>query len=286
MNMDGENSVKLESAMEIIGPKVIICGTARNVSRKIDSFVAQMDKSFKEFDDVQYLICESFSTDDTLRVLNRIKDRKKNFDFFSDSNISMKEHRRTVRIASARNEIVKKIRTSYPEIDYVVMADLDGVNRDLNSRAIQSCWQIPEWDMVSASQPLRYYDIWALRADGWVECDCWKEFEELKKEYSSRKARRIAVTSKMRSIRRCENPIQVQSAFGGFAIYTRAAFIEGTYRGADSNGDEICEHIPFHKDLLGKGYKLYINPKLVNLNEFTQIGNIIKEFLIKLLGKR
>lgn len=266
--------------------KVLICGTARNVGRKIESFVEVMEESFSEFTQVEFLICESFSNDDTIEVLSKIHSSKENFNFFTDLEVSKDEYRRTARIASARNQVLEKVREEYPDIDYVVMADLDGVNRNLTAKAVRSCWELSNWDVLCANQPLRYYDIWALRSKGWVESDCWTEFEALKEKYSIKKSRSMAVTSKMRSIRRTSDPIPVQSAFGGLAIYTREAFIAGSYRGLDSAGNEICEHVPFHSDLTTKGYKLYINPRLVNLNEISQLGNLFKELIIKLRSNR
>lgn len=266
--------------------KILICGTARNVSEKIQSFVDVMEICFNDSKQLNFLICESFSDDNTVDVLSDIQLKRENFVFFTDLKISNDENRRTARIASARNQVLEKVREKYSDIDYVVMADLDGVNRDLTAKAVRSCWELSNWDVLCANQPLRYYDIWALRSKGWVENDCWTEFEALKEIYSLRKSRSIAVTSKMRSIRRTSDPIPVQSAFGGLAIYTREAFMAGSYRGLDSAGKEICEHVPFHNDLISKGYKLYINPKLVNLNEISQLGNLFKDLIIKVRSNR
>lgn len=265
---------------------ILVCGTARNVSSKLGPFLRVMDKCLNGFESIEYLICESFSTDDTKKVLSEISSKRANFNFFTDSDISENENRRTVRIASARNQLLNYVNTHGEKYDFIMMADLDGVNRDLRRQAIESCWAMNDWDMVSASQPLRYYDIWALRAKGWVEGDWWDEFQRLSATISKKRAYRITLTSKMRSIRRSSDPILVQSAFGGLAIYTREAFIAGSYQGLDSSGGEICEHVLFHNDLITKGYKLYINPRLVNLHEISQLGNILKELIIRVRSNR
>jgi glycosyltransferase involved in cell wall biosynthesis len=257
---------------------VLVCGTARNVASKIESFLEVCDGSFSGFNSLQYLICESFSTDRTVEELEELARKRSNFNWFTDSTIDINERLRTNRIASARNQIIKKVRTDYSTVDYIVMADLDGVNRDLTQKSVESCWRLEEWDMVSANQPLKYYDIWALRASGWSETDCWAEYEELRLSMSKREARRKAVTSKMRSITRSHAPIKVRSAFGGLAIYKKNVFLEGTYKGFTTDGVEVCEHVSFHQDLLDKNRSLFINPRLVNLNEMSQLRNIFIDF--------
>ena len=265
---------------------ILVCGTARNVASKLRPFMSVMDNCLSGFRTVDYLICESFSSDDTKNILSDIATKREDFIFITDLEVPENESRRTVRIASARNQILRYVKDHGEKYDFIIMADLDGVNRDLRRRAIESCWAMNDWDMVSASQPLKYYDIWALRAKGWVESDWWEDFKKLSASISKKRAYRITLTSKMRSIRRSSEPIAVESAFGGLAIYTREAFISGTYRGTDFTGKEICEHVPFHNDLISKGYKLYINPKLVNLNEISQLGNLFKDLIIKVRSNR
>ncbi len=66
--------------------------------------------------------------------------------------------------------------------------------------------------------------------------------------------------------------IEVESAFGGLAIYRRDALLEGDYRGLDANGAEVCEHVSLHQAMRSTGARLYINPRLVNtdLTEHTR----------------
>jgi hypothetical protein len=59
--------------------------------------------------------------------------------------------------------------------------------------------------------------------------------------------------------------IEVDSAFGGLAIYRREAFLAGRYAGTDKRGGfDVADHIPFHDDMRAKGYKIYINCALIN----------------------
>lgn len=135
--------------------------------------------------------------------------------------------------------------------------------------------------MISANQPFRYYDIWALRAPGWSENDCWEEFRKLTQTMGRKRALKIAVTSRMHSIPVNSSPIEVDSAFGGLAIYRIEAFLRGNYLGENLLGEEICEHVPFHKELRRYGYKLFINPKMVNLKPNRQRMTMVKETVVK-----
>lgn len=278
------NEVKVNYLKPFDKSSVLVCGTAKNVARKLDEFVLRTDRAFAGFEKTNYLVCESFSSDNTWEKLLSLKSRRDDFNCMQDDQIDKIEKRRTVRIASARNQLLKKIKKDFNNFDYVVMMDLDGVNRDITRENVESCWRHSEWDGVTANQPLRYYDIWALRAKGWCETDCWNEYAALLKDMSPKQALKVAVTSKMRSINSKASPIQVQSSFGGLAIYRMKAFLSSEYVGADAEGIEICEHVPFHKGLLDNGFKIYIMPSLVNLNPKSQVMNILKEYILKVIS--
>ena len=73
--------------------------------------------------------------------------------------------------------------------------------------------------------------------------------------------------SKMRKIPTNSKWIRVDSSFGGLAIYKKEILKGTKYQGLDKYGQEICEHISLNLDLNKKGYKIYINPKLVTVPE-------------------
>ena len=250
--------------------KVVICGAARDVEKTILRFVSDMQLAFSNFREVHFVFCESFSKDETRITIQELTNFNSTIHMVDDFEVNKNENRRTVRIASARNAIKNYVTKNFSEFDYVVMADLDGVNRNITRKAVESCWTIGYWDMVSASQTYKYYDVWALRAREWCENDCWEEYERLKLQYTEKIALRLAITSKMRSIPRASDPIPVMSAFGGFSIYRLEAFKHGNYVGVLDDGKEVCEHVPFNLQLSSLGFELFIAPKLVNLNSSTQ----------------
>lgn len=265
--------------------KILICGAARNVGPDLSLFVEVTEKAFADFGTVEFYICESMSTDNTQSQLEKLRTRKNNFHYFEDPNPLLPQLKRTARISSARSALQRIASEKYADFDYVAMMDLDGVNRDLTRGSIRKSFERTGWDAIFANQPFRYYDIWALRASGWSEGDCWDEFESLLENLPRKEALRIAVTQKMKSISPKSEPILVDSAFGGLGIYKTEAFLKGDYKGIDGDGKEICEHVYFHQNLTQKGYKLYVMPGLVNLSRRSQRINMAKEFILRLTGR-
>ena len=58
--------------------------------------------------------------------------------------------------------------------------------------------------------------------------------------------------------------IQVDSAFGGLAVYRRSEIYNAEYTGIDHNNSEVCEHVAFHKTIRDNNGLIFINPMLIN----------------------
>jgi len=256
--------------------RILLCGAARNVEKHLDDFLKISERSFGGFAKIEYAICESFSTDSTSHILKYFSQTINGFHVIEDNKLERHKNIRTVRIASARTRLQEFVKENREKFDYVVMMDIDGVNRSLNEKAVMSCWEFSDWDVVTANQPFRYYDIWALRAKGWVNGDIWKALEILNPEASNRD-RQKHLKKYYRSISRKKKPIRVQSAFGGLAIYKTEAFLAGMYSGLDETGKEICEHVVFHEEITRQGHKIFIVPSLVNINALDQVRHIMAQ---------
>jgi hypothetical protein len=177
--------------------------------------------------------------------------------------------KRTARLAHARNRILEEVQRNpkYANIDFIAMADLDGINRDITSEKIERCWSLKDpWDIITANQPDRYYDIWTLRHPDWSPGDCLAQRSTLENIMDKDAANNLAVKAKQVSIDPSRGMIEVDSAFGGLGIYKKEAFLSGRYIGLDARGNEVSDHISFHKDLKNAGYRIYINCALVNSN--------------------
>lgn len=245
---------------------ILIVGLARNCENIIQGEIRKINSAFANFRETNWIVVESDSDDDTVSKLEDLK-AELNIEIITLGKIRNDFPIRTQRIAVCRNEYVKAITSNerYQHVDYVVIADLDGVNRDLTAKSVESCWlEEHDWDACFANQSAPYYDIWALRHDDWCPNDCYKHEVFLKlhgiDDYTARVS---SILSRMIKIKQSEKPIEVKSAFGGLGIYKKELFGNFYYSGLDKNGDEVCEHVSFHKHM-SKTSKLVIMPSLVN----------------------
>ena len=176
------------------------------------------------------------------------------------------------------------------------MADLDGMNKALSKKALVSCFNKNDWDVVLSNQKFGYYDIFALRHKEWQPNDCFTALEELKQKiplknsnktnligkiklnWAYDRARNKAIYSKMIRIRRNSPWIQVNSGFGGFAIYKSQLFLQHDYS-ANSALTKESEHVALHNKIVSSGGKIFINPALINSNFNTY--NINRVFVIR-----
>jgi len=246
---------------------ILIVGLARDCEHVISSEVQTIDDAFSSAKSVQWLIIESDSSDNTTTVLKSMSE-KLSLRYVSLGRLRDRLNKRTERIAECRNRYIEAITNDddYAHIDFVVVADLDGVNCDLTSEAVISCWQMEEdWDACFANQSEPYYDIWALRHETWSPNDCWAMHKFLIQHGKNHfDALNASVYSRMIKIKESNKPIKVKSAFGGIGIYKKCLFEESNYFGLTADGGELCEHVSFHESLHAKGRVLYINPKLIN----------------------
>jgi len=265
--------------------KVLIVGLVKNAAGTISAELSKLNIAFKSFKDVQFLLIESDSTDSTIDELIRVKQYEiNNLKHIALGRLSAMLPKRTERLAHCRNQYLKEIRENkqYSDIDYVAIADLDGVNQLLTEEAVNSCWDWDGWDVCTANQLGPYYDIWALRHPIWSPNDCWEQCRFLEHfGISHEHAKQAAVYSKQIIIPQTSGWIEVDSAFGGIAIYKRSALEQGHYSGIGVGGEEACDHPFLHKTIRANGGKIFINPKLINTNitEHTQHHKVKSKLL-------
>jgi len=249
---------------------LVVVGLVRNCADKVEHEIGRLRDATNRFKNVRFLVVESDSDDATLDRLANIKDKFSDTEYLSLGRLRDAIPKRTARIAHCRNRYVDEIaqNPAYSSVDFVAVADLDGVNALLSQGAIQSCWMAPEdWDVVTANQLRAYYDIWPLRHESWCPVDCYVQKRSLSTFCLSHEARRLAVHARQIRLRFDMGLLEVDSAFGGFAIYRREAFLLGRYTGLYESGDELSEHVPFHALLRRRGCRIYINPALINCYE-------------------
>jgi hypothetical protein len=177
---------------------------------------------------VHWCIVESDSSDNSAELLSRLAGQRQRFTALSLGTLRECLPLRTARIAHCRNAYLAWLReaTGRAPISHVVVADLDGVIDRLDAVGLASCWHRDDWAACTANVDGPYYDIWALRHRLWCPGDCWREFDFLERlSGNADRARFAAVYSRMIRVPPETEWIEVESAFGGLALYRTEALL-------------------------------------------------------------
>ncbi len=183
-----------------------------------------------------------------------------------------------------RKELLKYVHKTYGKYDYIINADLDAVIHGLDITNIRKVFEdvAEPWDALFANVPGNYYDIWALRSPQLgIDFDCWDAYGHLVQNGTDPEVARRECIYKYQLELPKEGPlIPVKSAFGGLGIYklsvTRGCDYDWeTYRCSCKHIKTkrgpclayLCEHVPFHIDMIRKGAKLFICPFLMVSNQ-------------------
>lgn len=251
---------------------VTLVGCTRNGEEFLPQVLANIDLLRFVFKSVKTIFAENSSIDGSKYILSDYSQKHagESTVLNLDDKISL-NWPRTHRIATARNSYIDFLRAT-PEFasEYLIVADLDDpiTSSDFISGIVFAVNEMRGNSRTIAlfanSLPI-YYDIWALRADGWVESDCWFNVNSLK---LSGMTNDDAVTRMIKKKQIYINPqssmIPVRSAFGGLAIYKFQHALRSKYIGLSSEGYQICEHVLFNlylKYLIGGD--MYILPSLI-----------------------
>jgi len=257
---------KLIDFNESFNNEIVITGIVRNIASTFSEDYSRLNKAFKNFKSVKWFLVESDSNDNTLDILQSTSNLNNHFSWCTLGDLEKLKLPRAQRLSLARNRYVSELqKENYKSASIIVVADFNGLSNLINEQAILSCWETDNWSACTANQSGPYYDIWALRHPLWSPNDCWRQYEFLR-QYSKfpEVALFSAVNSRMIKIPANSAWIEVQSAFGGLAIYDSSVFKYARYSGTDSNGEETCEHVEFSRQIVNKGGKIFINPRMIN----------------------
>ena len=260
--------------------KIYIVGVCRDVATTLLKEIENLEKLF-ENSIISFYVVESDSSDNTLEILEKIAGLKRNFNFTTAGALLERIPLRTNRIAYCRNLYMEYLENVAHDQDLVVIADLDGANKDLTNARFNSILQRDDWDVCTANQKFAYFDIWALRKDGWSNGDWMSEYREL--DASGLKpstALRTALYSKMKKIDEREPWIPVNSAFGGLGVY-KFQIIRGLRYQGELEGIPVCEHVPFNLDIRKRNGRLYIVPGLINCDMSPHTAILKKKIKLK-----
>ncbi len=264
---------------------VILVGTIRDVSKILEKELSQVYSAISVFSNIDIFLVESDSTDATKETLESLELKYPNLKYEALGNLRETMPGRIERIRYCRNRYVDHVRkgNSKSKWDFVIVADLDGMNSKLDQTAIASCFETTvSWDVCFANQKNGYYDLYALRHPTWMPNDLfedlWKLQEIIDDKYKYPKnlfqrirsifvfdsLRKKVIYDRMKKIKKNASWIEVNSAFGGLAIYRTDLLLQHDYSQELQQDKIYSEHVDFHSKCVVNGANLYINPKLIN----------------------
>ena len=228
---------------------ILVVGTIRNVEKTIEKEIRICLSALKNFEHISFFLVESDSNDNTLLILEKLKNSVPNFAYTSLGQLRQQIPDQYNRIRYCRNKYVKYLRSlKIKKPEFVLVVDLDGMNGALTAKSINSCFERSDWDAVVANQTFGYYDILALRHSKWQENDWRKDwllyksnlnrfksnlykgvFNKFREYLDLDKINYLLVYSKMIRIPKSYPWIRIDSGFGGAAIYRSEVFQKFNY---------------------------------------------------------
>lgn len=260
----------------------LIVGTIRDGGKYLKSSITQLYDIFSSIGKTKIFIVESDSNDATREILREYTSKNSFLNFVSFENLDTKFPDRIERLIFCRNTYVDMIRelNADSNFKYIVVADLDGINKKLSRESV--CKALSSdfpWDVLTANQKY-YYDILSLRHRIWCPNNYLEDYEWFRIYFSPYQSMKLALYDKMIKIPKTHDPIEVESAFGGLAIYQSWVFQKFDYsRNIGFKSDN--EHTLLNKKIKLYGGVIYIHPALYNsgYNEH----NWPKNFFLRIL---
>ncbi len=279
--------------------RIVLVGTISNAGKRLEDDLQKVIRACEGLDIVKIFLVESDSLDNTVEILKNLQSSLKNFTYLSLGKLSSHLPNRIDRIRHCRNAYVRHLREFFieSEIDYVIVADLDGMQPRITAKGIQSTFIRDDWGAVVANQSGGYYDLLALRHKTWCPNDVFVElraiqsviqaqpvnrfdiFGIIKRKLKLDRARANAIYSKMLKIEKARGWVEIDSGFGGLGIYKAQLFEKFDYSLSHVDLSFESEHVALSRKIRESGQKIYINPELVNSHFNTY--NINRYFLIR-----
>ena len=247
----------IEGRARANGSSAVFCSLARDVAGNLPYFMARVEKLADSFDDFHIVIFENDSQDDTLSLLKQWSNHRSQVHIISEGldhpRLSDMSSERTKNMAYYRNKYLTYIRENgiIDEVDYVFVADSDLLGGWSYEGIFHSLGWPEVWSVMASNGILYreiggklqriFYDWWALRRLG-----------------SEKPGKAVDVNLSIYN--RGEPPFQVNSAFGGLAIY-KAASLRNDLQYLDSD----CDHPTLHHQMRKRGHKIYLNPNQITL---------------------
>lgn len=277
--------------------KVAIVGTISNAEHKLESNLRRLLRACSDVEVVLVYIVESDSKDKTVNVLEKFSNELSHFRFSTLGDLKEEIPDRISRIRYCRNQYVAELRRLHLGVDFVVVADLDGMNSRITRTGLNSSFIRSDWSAVLANQLGGYYDLLALRHQEWCPNDILSElkleqekidrsplnfysiFKRLQRRLEFDRARKKTIYSRMKKIRFSSNWISVLSGFGGLGIYRFENFQNYDYSLEPGDSSHESEHVAFSRKIIESGGRIFINPRMIN--NYYNTYNVNRYFIVR-----
>lgn len=255
-----------------INKNITVLSCIKNCSPHVEESLHHIKEFQNLFSKVNLILAQNDSSDDTVEKINRYSSGI-DLSLYNFDGLDKKYSLRTQRLAFLRNFLIKKAQNS----DYIVIVDFDSVLKNFNAEGLINCFDrdLDQWDVLGANCNNRYYDLWALRTKTF-NYNCWDLINHKRQEGVSDEITIPRIISKNQiKIDKNVGLIPVYSCFGGMAVYKTSITKDCSYYGLlkececkhlnvkGSCISEISEHVPFNKQMLKNGAKIFINSELI-----------------------
>lgn len=267
--------------------RALITGCGQNCAAALPAVLHNIERLRSLCSTSRVLLLENDSSDDTASLIRAYGQSHDNVHALGFPGLNARIPIKTVRLAHLRNTALEWLRChgGWSSIDWLVVLDLDEVNAapwDLAQLTQALLWwqKQPQAAGLFANQRGPYYDLWALRHTKLCPDDVWEGMLRLhgqQPELSDAQLLEQVYVPRQFSLDPTSPPLEVDSAFGGLAIYQSdwLARAEPCYVGERAlawDGPagrrwlrwQCCEHVAFHRQIRSCGGRLWIHPGLIN----------------------
>jgi hypothetical protein len=294
---DHRAELKDSTFAELRHTSCVLATCLRNCRAHIATIKNLHHEASRLFKSCHLIAVESDSTDGTDQALRRWASVDSRIICLNLGRLELDYSHRTRRLAYCRNTYLDaaKMTLDTNEKALLIVFDSDGVLskrfiRSFSSQLLNSLKRASstEWFGITGITRPYYYDLWALRLPLWMPNDCILEYRRAAQEGISHiLAQHLAIQSKKISLYGQSQILSVESAFNGFAIYNWPCLQNARYSGVTDTGADICEHVPFHRNIrsLDPSRQLLIDPcLLIGETPYERSPNItVEEALHQLL---
>lgn len=271
---------------------VFIVGLARNCEPALSGALAKIDAALAMCPKSSAFILTNDNVDGTADILHAWQSRGPERRVVNCDGVCNAIPDRIERLAFLRNTCLLELWGRVPRYGLLIVMDLDGVNDTLDVQQVFKCASSAPagWAGLFANQNGAYYDLYALRRNGWVEDDILLEVAQRMRRLRLPLGilRRVGLSSlvsmvgnqvwaeliysKQYRINPMAGFLPVESAFGGLGVYRVQALHGCWYGSRNSSGQQVCEHVAFHASIVANGGELFIAAGMTNSTPKEHVG--------------